>query len=475
MFKRLHSRLLASYAIIILVVLAIVGLALLGFAVSDVRYLPALQRLANVSADARYQIARQLQSERRLPELRQLLTETAESQQVRILITQTGTQRVIYDSDPSQDLQSVPIATLGRASRLFQTQPGVISGLFRHPSTGEAWLVYGQSLQDYERVMVFFAAPAPRPLAFFREYFLRPLCGTGILTFLLAILLALLVSRSIARPLQKLADAATAVSQGNFSQRVTPAGPVEVQQVGSSFNRMADQVQATQQAQRDFVANVSHDLRTPLTAIGGWSQALLDGTADTPTAQQQAASIIHQEAERMGRMVGQLLDLARLESGQFELAREAVDLQALLNDAYRNLARQAEEKSIQFTKDLPTVPAITGDRDRLMQVFTNLLDNALAHTPSGGRVHLVLKRTGKNLVETAVQDSGPGIPREELSRIFERFYQVDKARTRTEKRGTGLGLAIVKELVEAHHGSIQATSTPGKGSTFIVRLPIQER
>lgn len=472
MLKRLHSRLLISYATIILVVLAIVTLALLGFAFSDVRYLQPLQQLARISAETRYRVVQQLREDARLPELRQILDEVAQTQQVRILVTQTTTRRVVYDSDPSQSWVDVPVTGVGDAPRLFRPQPGVITGLFRSPDDS-SWLVYGQSPTELNRFTIFFAVPAPRPFPFFREFFLRPLCGTGILAFLLASFLAVFIARSVSRPLQKLADAATAVSQGDYNQRVTPQGPDEVQQVASSFNRMADQVQQTQQSQRDFVANVSHDLKTPITAISGWSQSLLDGTADSPDAQQRAAGIIFNEAERMARMVAQLLDLARLESGQFELAREIVDLQELLTDLHRNMALQAEEKDIRLITDLPAVPTITGDWDRLMQVFSNLLDNALAHTPAGGAVHLSLRRVGPNMLETAVQDTGSGISPEDLSRIFERFYQVDKARTRHTQRGTGLGLAIVKELVEAHNGRIQATSKPGKGSVFIVRLPIR--
>jgi signal transduction histidine kinase len=239
---------------------------------------------------------------------------------------------------------------------------------------------------------------------------------------------------------------------------------------------MTAQVKATQYAQRDFVANVSHDLKTPLTAISGWSQAMLDGTAVSPQEQQQAATIIYQEAERMQRMVNQLLDLARLESGQLELVRHPLHLGQVLNDVYQSLSPRAQEQQIHFTLDVQPTSLISGDYDRLMQVFTNLVDNALTHTPSGGRIHLAVKPHSDKAVEAVVQDTGRGIPAEDLPRIFERFYQVDKSRAQGNgRRGSGLGLAIVRELVEAHQGIIQAYSQVGKGSAFVVRLPISDQ
>jgi two-component system sensor histidine kinase ResE len=243
--------------------------------------------------------------------------------------------------------------------------------------------------------------------------------------------------------------------------------------MAGSFNAMATQVSAARQAQRNLVANVSHDLKTPLTAIRGWSQALLDGTATNPEQRQRAAAVIHEEVGRMERLVGQLLDLARIESGQLVLNRQPVELPELLDGLYRSLVLHAEERQITLTRDLQVVPPVSGDPDRLAQIVTNLLDNALTHTPAGGRVHLSLRPHGPEAVEIAVQDTGMGIPAAELERIFDRFYQVDKSRARLdEQSGSGLGLAIVKELVEAHGGQIVARSQVGQGTIFTVRLPV---
>ncbi|MCA9972010.1 MAG: HAMP domain-containing protein [Anaerolineales bacterium] len=472
MLTRLHNRLLASYAAIVITVLLIVALALFAFTVaSRVRLLQPLQQLSAISSGARRELLRAVEAGGDGRALQRVLQDTAAEQRVRILIANAATRQVIFDTDPDQGWLGITIGNLGSAPRLFSsTQPDAIAGSFVHPTTGVEWLVYGRPLSDQSRLIVFYAQRAPTAVAFFRQYFLRPLCGAGLLALLLSVLLAYWIAGTVSRPLRQLAGAATAVSQGQYDQPVTPEGPQEVRQLAASFNQMAAQVQRSQQAQRDFVANVSHDLKTPITSIHGWSQSLLDGTADTPETQQHAAGVIHAEAERMARMVTQLLDLARIESGQFTLVRDLVDLPALLRAALQALAPRAAEAGVQLTHDLPPAPPIAGDPDRLTQVFTNLLDNALTHTPRNGRVHLALAAQADGGVVVSVRDSGKGIPAAELPRVFERFYQVDKARSGA-RRGAGLGLAIAKEIVAAHGGEIAVHSEEGLGTEFRVRLP----
>jgi len=274
-------------------------------------------------------------------------------------------------------------------------------------------------------------------------------------------------------PLLKLAGASELMAQGDYQQQIPLDGPDEMKQVADSFNTMAAQVASTQTAQREFVAKVSHNLKTPLTSIRGWSQALLDGAATTPERRQQAAIVIHAEAERMTRMVDQLLDLARLESGQLQLIREPVDLPSLLSQIRDGFLSLAREKGVQIELNANPVPPISGDPDGLTQVITNLVDNALAHTDAGGRIQLSVYPFGSESVEVIVQDNGSGIPEAELNRVFERFYQVDKSRSTTEIRaGAGLGLAIAKEWVAAHGGQIAVHSQVGQGSTFTIRLPV---
>ncbi len=290
----------------------------------------------------------------------------------------------------------------------------------------------------------------------------------------LGLLLALLLGRSIGRPLARITQATEEIARGNLDHRLEVEGPDEVRRLAASFNTMAQEVKTSRQAQRDFVANLSHDLKTPLTSIQGFSQALLDGTAADTAARRQATQVIHDEAAHMNRLVEQLLELARWDAGQIALAQEAVDLAQLLSTCANRMQWQAQERGVTLTVETKPVPPLRGDADRLVQVFTNLLDNALTHTPAGGSVTVVAEGVegtdGQPEVEVSVTDTGQGIRVEELQRIFDRFYRVDKARAGS-RRGAGLGLAIVKEIVEAHGGRVWAESLVGLGTRFIVRLP----
>ncbi|MFO7678526.1 MAG: HAMP domain-containing sensor histidine kinase [Chloroflexota bacterium] len=476
MFNSIRSRLLLSYFVVIAVALLAVVVALFYFATQPgLRYVPTLQHLATVSRVNRQQLVRLIELGATDEQYEALLAETAVQNNVRILVADVTTQQIIYDSKPGPNWTGVAMTGIETVRRLLPNlESDAVSGVFTAPDNS-SWLVYSRpiSVVGFGRLQIFYAAPEPTPRSFFNETFFRPIFTGGLLAFLVSVILAFGIAGWVARPLQRVASAAKALAVGDYEQRAPVTGPDEVQTVARSFNSMATQVKAANQAQRDFVSNVSHDLKTPLTAIRGWSQSLLDGTAVSEAEQQRAAGIIYNEAERMQRMVDQLLDLARIESGQLELALTPVDLRQLLTDATHNLALRAQDQQIDFTCDLPPSPPILGDYDRLMQVFTNLLDNALTHTPAAGRVHLSLQPHGEKAVEVTVQDTGVGIAPEDLPRIFERFYQVEKSRARGNGRqGAGLGLAIARELVEAHQGSISAHAQMGKGSVFVVRLPV---
>jgi len=318
----------------------------------------------------------------------------------------------------------------------------------------------------------------------------------GLVSLLVSLLLGVLIARSIGLPLQQIARATGAVAAGDYEHRVPEKGPPEIKRVAASFNGMAAQVQAGQQAMRDFVSNVSHELKTPLTSIQGFSQAIMEGATHDESARRRAAGIIYKEAARMSRLVEDLLDLARLDSGQVVMSKTPLDLVQILENTVDRLLPQATKKGVQLRTGLAQTPQIVGDGDRLAQVFTNFLDNAIKHTPSGGQVLVssqILKgvprprrvRPGlirpdatttvserSDFVEITISDTGPGLAPADLARIFERFYQVDKSRKRGQ--GTGLGLAIAKEIVEAHGGYLRAESEPELGTKFMVLLPITE-
>ena len=223
---------------------------------------------------------------------------------------------------------------------------------------------------------------------------------------------------------------------------------------------------------KDFVANVSHELRTPLTSIKGYIEALIDGAKDDPQKCVEFLGIIQKHADQLNALLADLLQLSTIESGQYQWQRGTVSISDLIDQAVHLLRPQAEKKGQTIsTASVEGVGTLTGDADKLTQVLINLIDNAIKYTPKGGRIG-VEARQKEDAVEVVVSDSGIGIPPQEISRIFERFYRVDRARSR-EVGGTGLGLSIVKHIIEAHGGKVSVESQVGKGSRFVVILPKQ--
>ena len=216
---------------------------------------------------------------------------------------------------------------------------------------------------------------------------------------------------------------------------------------------------------RDFVANVSHELRTPLASIKGYSETLLDGAMDDRDTLSEFLRVIDRHATRMSRLIDDLLILSRLESHQMTIVSSPIDLGELVSSTAKGFEKQARDKGITLAVTVPQeLSKALGDRDRLEQVMVNLLDNAIKYTPSGGKVRVgACQEDG--FIRVDVADTGIGIPEADISRIFERFYRVDKARSR-ELGGTGLGLAIVKHIIQGHNGRLHVESTPGKGSVF---------
>ncbi|KZZ85852.1 MULTISPECIES: ATP-binding protein [Bacillaceae] len=224
-----------------------------------------------------------------------------------------------------------------------------------------------------------------------------------------------------------------------------------------------------EQMRKDFVANVSHELKTPITSIKGFSETLLDGAMSDQQTLEYFLSIILKESDRLQTLIQDLLDLSKIEQQAFKLTFNDCDLHEILDDIVAILSSKAEEKEVSLTVDseAQVIPAI-GDMYRIKQIFINLINNALTYTPKGGTVHITL-RNGKDHAIVTISDTGIGISEDEIPRIFERFYRVDKARSRNSG-GTGLGLAIVKHLVEAHRGQISVSSKVGEGTTFTVKF-----
>jgi len=269
------------------------------------------------------------------------------------------------------------------------------------------------------------------------------------------------------------------VKSGVWSVVMTPLAATESVRGAVAVLRDVTEEFRVDKMRKDFVANVSHEIRTPLSMVQGYSEALLDDIAASPEERRELVQVIHDESLRMGRLVRDLLDLARMEAGHLELTFQQVDMNALMARVYRKFSAIAKERSIKLTRS-PEDPSLlleSADGDRLEQVLTNLMDNALRHTPPGASIALEARKIEGpkgDLLEMKIADEGQGIPPEDLPYIFERFYKADKARKRESTGGTGLGLAIVKNLIQAHGGKIRASSELGVGTTFTITLPIAQ-
>ncbi|HET6964579.1 MAG TPA: ATP-binding protein [Acidimicrobiales bacterium] len=279
-----------------------------------------------------------------------------------------------------------------------------------------------------------------------------------------ALLVAVLLARGVVRPLRRLASVAGSLKLGQSSPRIgKDAGPGELGQLGEAFDAMADSLEEEDRLRRALVADVAHELRTPVAVMQAETEALSDGVTE-PTA--EALASLHEEAVRLGRLVEDLQTLAAVQAAGLELVRRPLDLGRVAADAAQSLAGRFRAAHIHLDKDLPPTPAM-GDPHRLHQVTVNLFTNAIKFTPPGGTVVVRTFTEGSEAV-LDVTDSGPGVPEGEREAIWERFYRGDAGRTRP---GSGIGLAVVKELVLAHGGTVSLECPAGWGTRFIVRLP----
>jgi signal transduction histidine kinase len=283
----------------------------------------------------------------------------------------------------------------------------------------------------------------------------------------IALLVTFILSRRILAPVEALSYAARQLGQGDFSQRVSVKDKGEMGEFAQTFNSMAGNLERAEKIQRTMVADIAHELRTPLSNIMGYLEAISDGVIKPD------ADVIHsidEEAALLSRLVNDLQELGLAETGELKLERQVQDVSKVIKHSVVAEQPQAMVKGLSLAIDLPAgLPAVNIDSQRISQVLRNLLNNAVAHTAEGSIT--VSARQQDKWVEISVADTGEGIPEKELPEIFERFYRVDKSRTRATG-GSGLGLTIARRLVEAHGGSIEAYSEEGKGSRFTFTLPV---
>ena len=287
---------------------------------------------------------------------------------------------------------------------------------------------------------------------------------------LIALLLGIFLSRTISRPIRELTRATHAIAQGDLQQQVDIRSRDELGELAQAFNKMSAELSRSINARKQMTADIAHELRTPLSLILGHAEAVHDGVLQ-PT--HENFEIIREEAIRLEHLVDDLRTLSLADAGELPLQPQTISPARLLEEVANLYRFQTQTKDLALDLDIPShLPDLEADPGRLTQVLTNILDNAVRHTPVNGHITLAASRTSDG-VALFVRDSGPGLPTADLERIFDRFYRADASRVRNEG-GSGLGLAIAKSIVQAHGGQIRAESEQGKGLTVIITLPVKQ-
>lgn len=286
------------------------------------------------------------------------------------------------------------------------------------------------------------------------------------------------LAHSLAHPVERLTQAAEQMSRGDLGTRVAPGGAPEMHQLTLAFNTMAGRLERTLDELRVFVANASHELRTPLTTVKLRVEALRSGALQDPLVAQRFLSDIEEQVDRMSRMVNDLLDLSRLESGIYSGERTQLDVGDVASEVCNAFRARADEAEIRLNLELETdLPKVIADEDQMWRVIMNFLDNAVTYSSNGSRIDVrVGLASDRNQVRLEVQDTGVGISKRDLPHVFERFYRSENTRQRKRhSQSSGLGLAIAKTIVENHGGFIGVSSRLGEGSLFWVELPVEEK
>ncbi len=309
----------------------------------------------------------------------------------------------------------------------------------------------------------------PREEEFIRRINLL-LIYSGLGASLVALLLGIFLSRTISRPIRELTRATHAVSEGDLSQQVPVRSRDELGELARAFNKMSAELSRSVNARKQMTADIAHELRTPLSLILGHAEAVHDGVLPPSP---ENFEIIREEATRLEHLVDDLRTLSLADAGELSLTPQTISPERLLQEVATLYRFQVQTKNLTLDLDIASPLAdLEVDPGRMTQVLTNILDNALRHTPAGGRVTLAARGTLGG-VALSVRDTGPGLPSEDLTRIFDRFYRADESRRRDEG-GSGLGLAIAKSIVLAHGGQMRAESEQGNGLTIIITLPVKQ-
>jgi signal transduction histidine kinase len=347
----------------------------------------------------------------------------------------------------------------------------IVEKIYKDPLSGEHYLVYGKSASNngtfYGGVYVLSSIEGIYRSVQNLRYSLL-LSGIGAL--FLALGFTLVLSRKLSAPLLKMEQATRKITKGDLETRVTLRSKDEIGSLGNAINDLAKDLKRYRDTRREFFANISHELRTPMTYLEGYAKVLKEGLYKDEEEKEQYLDIIDQESKRLTRLIDDLFELSKMEEGKYSLNGELVDLAEVLENVILKLRLRAKEKGLDIeAKVEDDLPSILGDGIRIEQIMINLIDNAIRYTEQG-TITVTIKEANQMNVKVSIEDTGKGIPQDELPYIFERFYRVEKSRSR-EFGGTGLGLAIVKKLVDIQGGQIRVFSQIGEGTRFEIIFP----
>jgi signal transduction histidine kinase len=420
-----------------------------------------------------------------LPLIRQDLEQVASSYDIRVLLVDPS-DVVIVDTDPTSRMVGKQLAVPSTPVAQNDTRQMSSFHAVRMTTDGEDLYLFtpsilndvGGSLPGSSTRLVI-AVPAQNVTAAWSALLPRLSLAGGVAALVAVIVASLLASR-ITNPIAQMTRASEAMARGDLQQRVEGEGEDEIGTLARAFNQMSQQVSRSNRAMRDLLANVSHELKTPITSIRGFAQAMVDGMATKPEDYTDMAGSIYDEAERIRVLVDDLLYLSEIESGTLQLTLDQVDVDAIVDDTVRRFRYQAEAADVRVRQALAGGD-VRADARRVEQILANLTENAIRFAPAGSEVLLRTYRLdgrtngrpdagSEGSVAIEVHNGGPPIAPEHLPYLFERFYQADGSRS--DERHKGLGLAIVRELVQAHDGQVTVESSADAGTVFTVRLPV---
>jgi len=460
----LQSRLLLAFTLVILLTISAVFLMMWQATTGRIqRFGDRIERM--VSGRIQFTVTDYYRIHGRWDGIQPLIEQLGEQLKYRIILTDIDGKIIADSTKDASDAQLNLDKFVSRPVTLSRESPGSVPPESPPPSQSESSIIGNLFLMPLTQSEISFAA---------LQIMYNEIGGYFIVGALLAVIVAIIItlflSRRILAPVKALTAAAQLLGKGDFSQRVQIRDKSEIGELASTFNSMAGNLERDEQLRRDMVADVAHELRSPLTNVRGYLEAIQDGVTKPDG---KTIGSIYDETMLLSRLVDDLQELSLAESGELKLYCQDEEMPELIRQAVSAVQAKAVDKGISLSMALPdNLPLVYIDFLRIKQVLLNLLENAIVHTPSGGMIKVGAQEKG-DMVEISVTDSGEGIPDGELPNIFERFHRVDKSRSRATG-GSGLGLTIAKYFVEAHQGKIEVQSEPGKGSRFAFSVPVSK-